>query len=90
MARKMNSAFGKIVKMKFAPWETLAAVIGKGRVTRGQAVKKLWTYFKKHKLQDKKNRRNVNADEKLRPLFGKAQITMFEVPKILKKHLKKA
>jgi chromatin remodeling complex protein RSC6 len=52
------------------------------------ATKKMWDYFKKNNLQDKKNKRNINADEKLKPLFGKSQITMFEVGKIIAKHLK--
>lgn len=89
MARKMNPAFAKMAMMKLKPSDKLAAVIGKAAISRPQAVKKLWVYFKKHKLQDKKNRRNINADAALKPVFGKAQITMFEVGKILNKHLSK-
>lgn len=87
MARKMNPAFAKIVNQKFTPSETLAAVIGKASVTRGQAVKRLWDYFKRHKLN---KGREIRADAALRPLFGKPKITMFEVGKILKKHIKPA
>lgn len=88
MVRKMNPKFAAAVNKKLQPSATLAAVIGKAPVSRAQSVKKLWDYFKKHKLQDKVNRRNINADALLKPLFGKPQITMFEVGKILKKHLK--
>ncbi len=82
--RKPNAAFMKAL----TPSETLAQVIGATAVPRTEAVKKIWTYIKKHGLQDKVNKRNINADEKLKPLFaGKAQITMFELAKYLSKHL---
>ena len=82
--RKPNAAFMK----PLTPSATLAAVIGAGNVPRTQVVKKLWDYIKKHKLQDEKNRRNINADDKLRALFGKATVSMFEMTKIVSKHLK--
>lgn len=81
--RKPNAAFMKAM----APSPTLAAVVGGAPLPRTQAIKKVWVYIKKHDLQDKKNRRAINADDKLRPLFGKPQITMFELAKILNKHL---
>jgi chromatin remodeling complex protein RSC6 len=56
---------------------------------RTEVTKKIWIYIKKHNLQDKKNRRNINADEKLKPVFGgKAQVSMFEMTKLVNKHLK--
>ena len=70
------------------PSATLAAVIGASAVPRTQAIKKIWDYIKKNKLQDSKNRRNINADDKLKPFFGKTQVSMFELAKIVSKHLK--
>lgn len=69
------------------PSATLATVIGGNAVPRTEAVKKIWDYIKKNGLQDKANRRMINADDKLRPLFGKAQVSMFDLAKILSKHL---
>ena len=82
--RKPNPAFMK----PLTPSATLAAVIGSSALPRTEAVKKMWNYIKKNNLQDKVNRRNINADEKLAPLFGKVQITMFELTAIISKHLK--
>ena len=83
MAKKVNSAFMKELK----PSAALAEVIGNKPVPRTQVVKKLWEYIKKNDLQDKKNRRNINADAKLKPIFGKAQVSMFEMTKLVSKHL---
>lgn len=78
-----------ITELKLTPGAKLAAVIGSGKVTRPQAVKKIWAYIKKHKLQDKKNKRMINADEKLKPLFGgKKQISMFQLAKCVSGQLK--
>ena len=82
-ARKPNAAFMKAL----TPSSTLSTVIGGSAVPRTEAVKKIWDYIKKNNLQDKANRRNINADEKLRPLFGKDQVSMFDLAKILSKHL---
>src|SRR3954462_3925039 len=82
--RKPNPAFMR----PLTPSSTLAAVIGSGNMPRTQVVKKLWDYIKKHNLQDAKNRRNINADEKLKALFGKNTVSMFEMTKIVSKHLK--
>ena len=69
--------------------ETLEAVIGKGPMSRGEVVKKLWEYIKKHDLQNPANKRNILADDKLKPLFGgKAEVTMFEMTKLVSPHLK--
>ena len=82
-ARKPNAAFMKAL----TPSSTLAGVIGSSAVPRTEAVKKIWDHIKKNNLQDSANRRMINADEKLRPLFGKDQISMFDLAKILSKHL---
>ena len=82
-ARKPNAAFMKAL----TPSSTLAAVIGSNPVPRTEAVKRIWDHIKKNNLQDSANRRMINADEKLRPLFGKDQISMFDLAKILSKHL---
>jgi len=66
----------------------LAAVVGKGPMPRGQVVKKLWEYIKGNGLQDSKNRRNINADAKLKVVFGgKSVVNMFEMTKLVSKHL---
>ncbi|HUH40406.1 MAG TPA: SWIB/MDM2 domain-containing protein [Castellaniella sp.] len=83
-ARKPNAAFMK----PLTPSATLAAVIGNEAVPRTEVTKRIWDYIKKHDLQDPKNRRNINADAKLRPLFGKDQVSMFELTKLVSQHLK--
>ncbi|OFZ30234.1 MAG: hypothetical protein A2622_10360 [Bdellovibrionales bacterium RIFCSPHIGHO2_01_FULL_40_29] len=82
--RKPNAAFMKAL----TPSATLAAVIGATPIPRTEVVKKLWAYIKKFNLQDSKNRRNINADDKLKPIFGKNQVSMFEMTKLVSKHLK--
>jgi len=83
--RKPNAAFMK----PLTPSATLAAVIGGNAAPRTEVTKKIWAYIKKHGLQDKKNRRNINADDKLKPLFGgKSQVSMFDLTKHVSKHLK--
>jgi chromatin remodeling complex protein RSC6 len=84
VARTPNAAFMKAL----TPSAVLAAVIGATPVPRTEVTKKIWDYIKKHDLQDPANRRNINADEKLKPLFGKAQVSMFELTKIVSGHLK--
>ncbi len=69
------------------PSSSLAEIVGAKALPRTQVVKKLWEYIKKNDLQDKKNRRNINADAKLKPIFGKAQVSMFEMTKLVSKHL---
>ncbi|NGX56553.1 MAG: hypothetical protein K1060chlam5_00796 [Candidatus Anoxychlamydiales bacterium] len=69
--------------------ETLAAVTGKGPMPRTEVTKKLWFYIKKHKLQDAKNRRNINPDAALAKVFGsKKSINMFQMTKLVSKHIK--
>ncbi|MFI5142219.1 MAG: SWIB/MDM2 domain-containing protein [Bacteroidia bacterium] len=83
--RKLNPALLK----PYTPSAALAAVIGSSAVPRSQVVKKLWVYIKANKLQDSKNKRMINADAKLKPVFsGKDQVSMFEMAKHISKHLK--
>lgn len=82
--RKPNPAFMK----PLTPSTMLAAVIGATPIPRTEVVKKLWAYIKKNNLQDATNRRNINADDKLKPIFGKATVSMFEMTKLVSKHLK--
>src|SRR5258706_4804960 len=83
--RKPNAAFMKPMN----PSAALGAVIGSSAMPRTEVTKKIWQYIKRHNLQDKKNRRNINADDKLKPVFcGKSQVSMFEMTKLVNKHLK--
>jgi chromatin remodeling complex protein RSC6 len=83
-ARKPNAAF--MAPLTASP--ALVEVIGAKPLPRTEIVKKIWEYIKKNNLQDKKNRRMINADSKLKPLFGKDQISMFELAKVVNKHVK--
>ena len=81
---KANSAFMKPMKIS----EELAIVVGKGPMPRSEVVKNLWVYIKKNKLQDEKNKRNINADASLKTVFGgKSVVNMFEMTKLVSKHL---
>ncbi|MBN8676536.1 MAG: hypothetical protein J0L56_20600 [Chitinophagales bacterium] len=83
--RKPSAAFMKAL----TPSEALAAVVGSKPMPRTEVVKKIWVYIKANKLQDKANRRMINADAKLKPVFGgKAQVSMFDMAKHLAKNLK--
>jgi upstream activation factor subunit UAF30 len=83
--RKPNAAFMKPVQ----PSATLAEVVGSKPMPRTEVTKKLWAYIKKNKLQDAKNRRQINADDALKAVFGgKAKVNMFEMTKLVSKHLK--
>ena len=82
--RKPNAAFMKAL----TPSAALAAVVGAKPLARTEAVKKIWGYIKANKLQDSKNRRNVNTDAKLKAVFGgKGQVSMFDIAKYLGKNL---
>jgi chromatin remodeling complex protein RSC6 len=84
-ARKPNAAFMK----PMTPDSALAEVVGARPLPRTEVTKKLWAYIRRQGLQDAKNRRNINADEKLSPIFGgKKQVSMFEMTKLVSKHLK--
>jgi len=83
--RKPNAAFMKAMQ----PSASLAAVIGANAMPRTEVTKKIWNYIKKNGLQDNKNKRMINADDKLRDVFGgKKQVSMFEMTKLVNKHLK--
>jgi upstream activation factor subunit UAF30 len=79
-----NAGFMKAL----APSPALAAVVGAKPLPRTEVVKKIWEYIKKNNLQDAANKRMINADEKLRGVFGKNQVSMFEMTKIISQHLK--
>ena len=81
---KANSAFMKPLNVS----ADLSAVVGSGPMPRSEVVKKLWEYIRKNNLQDSANRRNINADDKLKKIFdGKAVVNMFEMNKLVAKHL---
>ena len=82
--RKAGGAFMK----PLTPSSHLSEVVGTKAIPRTEVVKKLWAYIRKHGLQDSKNRRMINADENLKPIFGgKKQVSMFEMTKYVSKHL---
>jgi len=84
MPRKANPAFMKPLQLTPA----LEAVVGKGPMPRTQVVKKVWEYIKKNKLQDAKNKRNINPDAKLKAVLGgKNTVNIFEMTKLISKHL---
>jgi upstream activation factor subunit UAF30 len=83
-ARKPNAAF----MAPLTPSPVLTEIIGSKPLPRTEIVKKIWEYIKKNKLQDQKNKRMINADTKLKPFFGKDQISMFDLAKIVNKHVK--
>ena len=84
-ARKPNPAFMK----PMTPSAALSEVVGAKPIPRTEVTKKLWAYIKKNGLQDKKNKRMIKADDALKPVFGgKAQVNMFEMTKLVNKHLR--
>jgi upstream activation factor subunit UAF30 len=84
MPKEANSAFMKPMTIS----ADLAAVIGEGPMPRSEVTKKIWEYIKKHNLQDPQNKRNINADDKLKKVFGgKETVNMFEMTKLVSKHL---
>lgn len=84
-ARKPNAAF----MAPLTPSASLGEVVGSKAMPRTEIIKKIWDYIKKHKLQDNKNKRMINADAKLKTLFGgKSQVSMFDLAKIVSKHVK--
>ncbi|WP_338847694.1 SWIB/MDM2 domain-containing protein [Massilia sp. W12] len=83
-ARKPNAAFMK----PMTPSAELAAIVGKAGLPRTEVTKKVWDYIKQHSLQDAANKRMINADDKLKAVFGgKAQVSMFEMTKLISGHL---
>jgi len=84
MPKAANSAFMKPMNLS----SELEAVVGKGPMPRSEVVKGLWVYIKKHDLQNPQNKRNILADDKLKPVFGgKSEVTMFEMTKLVSAHL---
>ena len=84
-ARKASAAFMRPV----TPSAALAEVVGPKPIPRTEVTKRLWAYIKKNGLQDSKNKRMINADDKLKAVFGgKASVNMFEMTKLVGKHLK--
>lgn len=82
-SRKPNAAFMK----PLTPSAALAAVVGSGSMPRTEVVKKIWDYIRKHNLQNPNNKRNILADDKLQAVFGKKEVTMFELASLVGKHL---
>jgi len=83
MAKKSNSKFMAPVK----PSALLAEIVGGDAIPRTEITKRLWTYIKKNRLQDSKNKRMINADDKLKPIFKKEQVSMFDMTKLVSKQL---
>ncbi|MGI8611392.1 MAG: SWIB/MDM2 domain-containing protein [Sphingomicrobium sp.] len=83
MAKNKQNAFMRPVR----PSKELAAITGSEPLPRTEVVRKMWSYIKKNKLQNPKNKREILADEKLRPIFGKDRASMFEMNKHLSRHL---
>ena len=82
--RKPNAAFMKPMQTSAA----LGAVVGNSPMPRTEVTKKIWQYIKRHGLQDAKERRMINADDKMRAVLGKGRVSMFEMTKLVNKHLK--
>ena len=93
MAKKSSKKTSKKprggIAMSVTPSSTLAAIVGAAQLTRAELTKKIWAYIKRNGLQDSKNRRNINADDKLKAVFGgKGTVNMFEMTKLVNKHVK--
>jgi upstream activation factor subunit UAF30 len=84
MARQANPALLKPMQLS----RELEAVVGEGPMSRGEVVKKMWDYIKANNLQNPSNKRNIMSDEKLRTIFHKDEVTMFEMTKLVSTHLK--
>ncbi|WP_434223249.1 SWIB/MDM2 domain-containing protein [Sinimarinibacterium thermocellulolyticum] len=86
--RKTKRKASPALMKPMTPSATLAAVVGSKPIPRGQITKNLWAYIKKNGLQDKTNRRQINADDKLKAIFGgKSSVSMFEMTKLVSKHI---
>ena len=83
MPRKINPALLKPLNLS----PEREAIVGPGPMARSQVIKKMWEYIKKHDQQNPENKRNIFADDKLRPVFGKEEVTMFEMTKLVSKHI---
>src|SRR5918912_1077337 len=86
--KEAGSKRGGGLQKPLQPSKELAAVVGSAPLPRGEVVSKVWDYIKQHNLQNPENRREILADAKLEPIFGKKKVTMFEMNKYLAQHLK--
>ena len=86
--KKASTGKGNALQKPLQPSKELAAVVGSAPLARGQVVSKMWEYIRSHNLQNPENRREILADDKLRKVFGKDKVTMFEMNKHLAGHLK--
>ena len=86
--KKASASRSNALQKPLQPSEELAAVVGSGPLPRSQVVSKMWEYIRSHNLQNPENRREILADDKLRRVFGKDKVTMFEMNKHLTGHLK--
>ena len=82
--RKPNAAFMKPV----TPSPALSEIVGTRAIPRTEVTKRVWAYIKRNGLQDSKNRRMINADAKLKPIFGKGAVNMFDMTKLVNRHVK--
>ncbi|HEY8380897.1 MAG TPA: SWIB/MDM2 domain-containing protein [Microvirga sp.] len=89
-AAKKAGAKPNALQQPLTPSKELAAVVGSNPIPRGEVVSKMWEYIKKNNLQNPENKREILADDKLQPIFGKKKVTMFEMNKHLAAHLKQA
>ena len=88
VAKPSSAKPGGGIHAPVKPSPELAAVVGKGDMPRSEIVSKMWDYIKKNNLQDAKDKRNINADASLEKIFGKKQVTMFEMNKLISAHVK--
>jgi len=87
-ATKAAGAKTNALQKPLQPSKELAVVVGSNPIARGEVVSKMWEYIKKNNLQNPENKREILADDKLQPIFGKSKVTMFEMNKHLAQHLK--
>jgi chromatin remodeling complex protein RSC6 len=87
-AKKAAGSKPNALQQPLQPSKELAAIVGSNPLPRGEVVSKMWDYIKKNNLQNPENKREILADDKLQPIFGKPKVTMFEMNKHLAQHLK--
>ena len=87
-AKKAAGSKPNALQQPLQPSKELAAIVGTNPLPRGEVVSKMWEYIKKNNLQNPENKRQILADDKLKPIFGKPKVTMFEMNKHLAQHLK--
>ncbi|MGO4386548.1 SWIB/MDM2 domain-containing protein [Microvirga sp. 2YAF29] len=87
-AKKAAGSTPNALQKPLQPSKELAVIVGSNPIARGEVVSKMWEYIKKNNLQNPENKREIIADDKLKPIFGKPKVTMFEMNKHLAQHLK--